>query len=161
MASPEAMSHILLLVSVLSFSVLASAAYLLFGIRYGPYAEPNFRSLHKRVTPRGGGLAIAVSAFLGCLYLYERGELSRAATMIYLPGGAIVALAGAADDRLDVPARYRLPLQILLAGWICFWLNGLPPVDLGFTTVSLGLIGHLGFLVTCVWFFNLYNFIDG
>ena len=155
------MTYSLLLITVLIFSVAASAVYLQLGLKYGPYAKPNFRSLHMRVTPRGGGIAIAVSALVGCLYLYAKGDLSLAELMIYVPGGAIVAAAGAVDDRLDVPARYRLPFQVLAAGWVCFWLNGLPPVDLGFATVSLGLLGHLGLLVACVWFYNLYNFIDG
>jgi Fuc2NAc and GlcNAc transferase len=81
--------------------------------------------------------------------------------LVYIPGGAIVAAAGAVDDRLDVPARYRLPIQVLAAGWVCFWLGGLPALDLGFATISLGWLGHLGLLVACVWFYNLYNFIDG
>jgi Fuc2NAc and GlcNAc transferase len=155
------MTYLVLLIAVLIFSAGASVVYLRLGRKYGPYAKPNFRSLHERATLRGGGIAIAVSALAGCLYLYAKGDLSFAQLMVYVLGGTIVAAVGVLDDRWDIPARYRLPFQVLAAGWVCFWLKGLPSLDLGFATVSLGWLGHVGLLVACVWFFNLYNFIDG
>jgi len=155
------MGYLALIISTLVVSLVASVGYLRFASRYGPYATPNYRSLHQKVIPRGAGLAVAFTALLGYLYLYLDHELSSSQLMVYVIGGLVVAAMGAADDRLDISARYRMPFQFLMAGWICYWLRGLAPIDLGFTVINLSIIGHVVLIVALVWFYNLYNFIDG
>ena len=155
------MGYLALFITTLVVSLVASVVYLRFASRYGPYATPNYRSLHQKVIPRGAGLAVVFAALLGYLYLYLDHELSNSQLMVYVIGGLVVAAMGAADDRLDISARYRMPFQFLTAGWICYWLRGLAPIDLGFAVISLGVFGHAALIVALVWFYNLYNFIDG
>lgn len=155
------MGYLALIIATLVVSLAASATYLMFASKYGPYATPNYRSLHQKVIPRGAGLVVAFAALLGYLYLYLDHELSSSQLMVYVIGGLVVAAMGAADDRLDISARYRMPFQFLTAGWLCYWLGGLAPIDLGFAVINLGIFGHAALVVVLVWFYNLYNFIDG
>jgi Fuc2NAc and GlcNAc transferase len=147
--------------AVMLLSLGGSYVYLQHASKHGPYATPNYRSLHLRVTPRGAGLAVAFATLLGYLCLYFTHELTFSQIMVYLLGGVVVAAMGMADDRLDISARYRMPFQFLAAVWTCQWFRGLAPIDLGFAVVDLGLPGHVLLVVALVWFYNLYNFIDG
>ena len=155
------MEFVILSATVLLLSIASSIAYYKLASVYGPYAVPNFRSLHQKVIPRGAGLAVAFTALLGYLYLYFDHGLTVSQVMVYVVGGVVVAAMGAADDRLDISARYRMPFQFLMAGWICYWLRGLAPIDLGFAVVDLGYFGHVALFVSLIWFYNIYNFIDG
>lgn len=155
------MTYVLYLLLTLILSLSSAYAYLRFASKYGPFAAPNFRSLHLRPTPRGAGLAVAVASLLVLTWLYAGHELTSAQFYVYVIGGSVVTLMGMADDRLDISARYRMPFQFLTTGWICYWLGGLAPIDLGFAVINLGIFGHAALVVGLVWFYNLYNFIDG
>lgn len=150
-----------LLAGVILLSFVGSFVYLRIASKHGPYAIPNYRSLHRKVTPKGGGIIVAISALSGFAALYGREGLSVKYVMVLFFGGILVALAGFADDRFDIPARYRLAVQLAAALWICFWFRGLPPLDLGVARVNLGMVGHVILIVSLLWFYNLYNFIDG
>jgi Fuc2NAc and GlcNAc transferase len=149
------------LIILLLVGLAGSSAYFNFASKHGPYANPNFRSLHQKAVPRGGGLVIALTTLLGLSFLGWREVLSPRECVIYLLGGGGVALVGFSDDRFDLSARYRLPLQILVAGWTVAWFGGCPPLDLGGATINLGVVGAVLLAGWCVWFYNLYNFIDG
>jgi Fuc2NAc and GlcNAc transferase len=155
------MDSLALIIVTLTMSMAASGSYLRFALKHGPYATSNYRSLHQKVIPRGAGLAMAFTALLGYLFLYFDHVLKTPQMMVYVIGGVVVVAMGAADDRLDISARYRMPFQVLTAGWVCYWLGGLAPIDLGFAVVNLGMFGHVALLVALVWFYNLFNFIDG
>ena len=150
-----------LLSFALAVSLLCSYGYLKFARKHGPYATPNFRSLHSKVVPRGGGLALAAATVAACVAAYGAGLLQWCQLLVYGVGGVVVTLMGAADDRLDLKARYRMPFQCLSAAWVCYSFGGLAPLDMGFGFVDWGLAGHVALIVALVWFYNLYNFIDG
>ncbi|GGM03148.1 glycosyl transferase [Pseudomonas asuensis] len=122
---------------------------------------PNARSSHTVPTPRGGGLAI-VLVFLLALLVFERSDLISAGELIGLLGsGLFVALIGFVDDHQHVPARWRILGHIVAAFWGAFWLNGLPPLDLGFLYLTPGLLAQAIAVLYLVWLLNLYNFMDG
>lgn len=155
------MSFMLFVGGVFVTSVVCCFVYLKVASRYGPYAIPNFRSLHRTVIPRGAGLAVAIATLSGILAWHFHQYLSLPDVMIFLVGGAVSALAGFADDRLDIRPRYRLAIQLVAATWVCFWAGGLPSLDLGFARLALGWGGYVVVIVAFLWFYNLYNFIDG
>lgn len=146
---------------VLVTSVVGCFVYLKVASRYGPYAIPNFRSLHRSVIPRGGGLAVAVATLSGILAWHFHQSLSLPEKMIFLVGGGVFALVGFADDRLDISAGYRLAIQLAGAIWLCLWAGGLPSLDVGFARLELGWVGGFLVIIPLLWFYNLYNFIDG
>lgn len=142
-------------------TVLIGYLYPHIAIRCGLIANPNFRSLHERPIPRGGGIAVAcITSFL-IAFLYHHALISLQLFLVLFPCGLIVTLFGLCDDRYEISARYRLLFQCLVALWTSFMLGLEPPLNLGFTVLSSSWLElPLGF-AAIVWFFNLYNFIDG
>lgn len=122
---------------------------------------PNDRSSHSVPTPRGGGLAIAVTLALGAALLAFFGILSRDAAWAFLGGGALVAGVGWLDDHRHVPPGWRALAHVCAAVWALYWLGGLPQVDVGGHSWHLGWPGSLLALFGMVWLINLYNFMDG
>ena len=155
------LSYSILLAGVFIIALAGAALYFRIASVYGPYANPNYRSLHQRVTPRGGGIVIAASVLGVLLWLYCHGVLGLRSFLVFFAGGCVVGAAGFADDRFDIKPKYRLVLHFLAASWIAVWFGGLPPIDFGFTQINLGVFGHTLLVLACLWFYNLYNFIDG
>lgn len=123
--------------------------------------QPNERSAHTLPTPRGGGLAIALSYLLCLPLLSINGMLSTTLLWALLGAGSGLALLGLMDDRGHIPARWRLLGQTLAAIWVLYWLGGLPPITFFGWPMDLGGIGHGLALLWLVWLINLYNFMDG
>lgn len=122
---------------------------------------PNERSSHTMPTPRGGGVAIVLT-FLTSLILLELFDAHLNGLFWALFGaGAWVMLIGFIDDHRHIPARWRLLLHFVGAGWALIWLSGLPPLPVFGVTLDLGWLGHIIAAVYLVWLLNLYNFMDG
>ena len=76
--------------------------------------RPGPRKIHTAAVPRIGGIAIALGALLSLVvWLPLRAEISG-----YLAGALVIALAGFADDRLDLDFRAKFAAQI--AGALLF-----------------------------------------
>lgn len=150
-----------LLLSAFSLAALASFVYLRFAMVHGPIAVPNHRSLHRQPIPKGAGVALALASLVCMAALAVRGRLDWRSMNLFVVGGFAVTLAGVADDRLDIPPRFRLLVQLLSIAWICAWLGEVPPLYFGAASFHLGLPGLVLLVAACTWFFNLYNFVDG
>lgn len=122
---------------------------------------PNERSSHSRPTPRGGGLAIAVTSLGGILLAAMWQWISWDLAVALSGGGLMIATVGWIDDHRDLPALTRFAVQFLAAGWAMFWLGGLHTLSLGSIVIPLGPLGTLLGTVGIVWAINLYNFVDG
>lgn len=123
--------------------------------------HPNERSSHKVPTPRGGGIAFALTFFavpslvLG-LPFWATGPLA----WPLLLGGGVVALVGLADDRWSLSPLWRLLVHGLASATALFAFQraGLHPLPLP------GLPPAVGWAIAAlwlVWAINLYNFMDG
>lgn len=122
---------------------------------------PNERSSHSTPTPRGGGVSIVITFLLGLTFLWVM-SLLEDMTFIALSGAGLgVAITGFIDDHGHIAARWRLLAHFCVAGWLIFWLGGLPPLILFGTVYDFGWVGHLLSVVAFVWLLNLYNFMDG
>jgi Fuc2NAc and GlcNAc transferase len=122
---------------------------------------PNERSSHRTPTPRGGGLAIAVTTLGGILLAAMWQWISWDLAIALFGGGFMIALVGWIDDHRDLPALTRFAVQFFSAGWAMFWLGGLRSLTIGSTELHLGIFGTLLSVVGIVWAINLYNFVDG
>jgi UDP-N-acetylmuramyl pentapeptide phosphotransferase/UDP-N-acetylglucosamine-1-phosphate transferase len=112
---------------------------------------PNPRSLHEKVTPRGGGLSVAAGALTGMALTPGGG--GKGAVII---GAAAFGALGMADDVFQIPALPRLMVQALLGGTLFPLL--LQDVDgPASRRVVLGIVAALW----VVSYVNAFNFMDG
>jgi len=119
---------------------------------------PNARSSHDRPVPRGGGIAIVLTFTAGVVIASLYGVVDYRLLAVVLGGGGLVALIGVADDYRDVSAGWRFVVHILVAGWVLYWLDGIPHELLpGVPPMLLNFLG----VVSVLWLINLYNFMDG
>ncbi len=122
---------------------------------------PNARSSHSVPTPRGGGVAIVV-CFLSVLFLlFYLGYVGGDLFIALLGSGLGVAVLGFLDDHGHIAARWRLLGHFFSAGWILYFLKGLPPFLIFGSTYDLMWFGYLLAAFYIVWMLNLYNFMDG
>ncbi len=108
---------------------------------------PNHRSSHTMPTPRGGGVAVVTAFFIGIVLLLIQAEIDPQ-LFNALVMGLIIAATGFWDDLSDLPASFRLAVQI------------------GCAIAALWLLSFSGWLLIfalplIVWFTNLFNFLDG
>ncbi len=133
--------------------------------RYALYRSmvdiPNVRSSHTTPTPRGGGLAVALTFILGLLYLSVSRAVSFETTMALLGGGGLVAAVGFVDDHKHVSAKWRLLIHFIAAAWALLWIGGFPTLNLAGNYLHFPISGYVFGTVFLVWLLNLYNFMDG
>jgi UDP-GlcNAc:undecaprenyl-phosphate GlcNAc-1-phosphate transferase len=142
--------------------------------RRGIVDAPNHRRVNTSPVPRGGGLAV-VAAFLvvgGGLTL-ARGSIgsmpvptgiSTGELAALFLGGALAALIGAADDLLNLRARWQLLGQLALAGFAVALGVGVKLVNNPFGPGQIPFGGPFAIAFTTVWvvgMMNSINFIDG
>lgn len=122
---------------------------------------PNNRSSHSIPTPRGGGLSIVVTFLIGLSYLWFVSLVDNIVFIGLCGAGLMVSVIGFIDDHGHVAAYWRLLSHFFAAGWLVFWLGGLPQFTLFGISVDLGWAGHVLAVIALVWLLNLYNFMDG
>lgn len=122
---------------------------------------PNERSSHKIATPRGGGVAVVLTASVGFLALAWVGGLRIELLLALLVGGLSVAVAGLVDDRHPLRPSSRLAVHAIAAIWSVFWVGGVHALLIGSHLVLLDRVGTLLAVLGIVWTLNLFNFMDG
>ena len=145
----------------LTISTIGCYFYPKLAFKCGAIAAPNFRSLHSRMIPRGAGIVIVICVLLVLVVL----SLIRAIDFyLYLPiliGGLLVSIVGFTDDCFELSARFRMFTQLLIAVWVCFWFANGVDLNIGFVFINIGLLKFPITIFLLVWFYNLFNFIDG
>ncbi|KIM09179.1 MAG: glycosyl transferase [Sulfurovum sp. PC08-66] len=121
---------------------------------------PNDRSSHTVPTPRGGGIAIAVTWFMGLGILYATDAID-ARLFGALMVGVVLSMVSYLDDLYDLSPKLRLLVQALVALGGLWTLGGLGAIDMGFVRIENPLVVNIFAFLLIVWFVNLYNFLDG
>ncbi|MBU0633205.1 glycosyltransferase family 4 protein [bacterium] len=121
---------------------------------------PNDRSSHTLPTPHGGGIAIAITWFVGLVYLYINHQIEQ--NLFYpLMLGMIISAVSYIDDLFELSARIRLLAQTFIAISGLYLLGGLHSLNFGIFVIENQIFTNLFALFLIVWFINLYNFLDG
>ena len=124
--------------------------------------RPNERSLHTRVVPRGGGLAVVgVIALLWVMFSVVSGD-QQLIDVILFGGFVAVCGVGFADDRHRIPAIGRLIIELVVALVVVLSVGG--PLTFAAGGLLVPIPGWLGITLAgfgIVWMTNLYNFMDG
>ena len=122
--------------------------------------EVNERSSHTVPTPHGGGIALALTWFLGLGYLYFTSQIDP--QLFYaLSVGVIISVVSFFDDIYELSAKIRMIVQSVVAilGLVC--IGGFESLDFGLFSIENQIITNLFAFLLIVWFINLYNFLDG
>jgi Fuc2NAc and GlcNAc transferase len=121
---------------------------------------PNDRSSHTVATPHGGGIAIALTWFVGLIYLYFNGQIE--SNLFYaLMVGIIISVVSYFDDLFELSAKFRLLAQTLVAAIVLYFLGGLENLNFAIFNLDNQIITNIFAFLLIVWFINLYNFLDG
>lgn len=153
--------RVLLGLTVLLWSWALTGWVRRYALRRSIVDLPNQRSSHSTPTPRGGGLAIAISALSGIALAGALGWTPWQETIALVGGGLLVAAVGWGDDRWNVTVPVRLMVHLVAAAWAIWWLHGLPALETGFGEVALGPAGSVVAVLGIAWATNIYNFMDG
>jgi Fuc2NAc and GlcNAc transferase len=142
-------------------SLVLSRAVLRYALAQSLLDLPNERSSHTRPTPRGGGLGMVLIILGGLTILAAAGEIDAATGVALVGGGGLVAMVGWMDDRQHLPPVLRLLCQTGAAVWAVAWLGGMPTLNFGSGSASLGMGGAVIATLAIIWAINFYNFMDG
>lgn len=155
------MLYLLFLLAALGLSLGLTGLLRQYALKKNIIDVPNNRSSHKTPTPRGGGVAIVLSASGISLFLVATGyqDFSSVAPIV-LPG-LIIAAIGFLDDHGHIAARWRLLGHFAAAILALLLLPGAVALRILGYEIDLGIVGYLVFSLYLVWMLNLYNFMDG
>lgn len=126
--------------------------------KWGVLDRPNYRKIHTRATPRLGGLAIFIAAFLGALYLQPAHEH----LLEILLGAIVIIITGALDDRYGIRPIIKLTGQLVAASFLIS--SGLIIEKITLPIIGAIDLGFISVLVTVLWIVgitNAINLIDG
>lgn len=142
------------------FSVFITYLIIIIANRYNIIDMPNARSSHVVPTPRGGGLAIVLSWYIGITYLWVTNYIL-SELYFALISGVLLAIISLIDDLISISPKFRLVIQILTAVTALFFLEGFEFISNENFNLTYKLLINLVVVIGMVWFINLYNFLDG
>ena len=123
-------------------------------------AVVNERSSHTVPTPHGGGIALAITWFIGLFYLYFIGEIS--SNLFYaLLFGAVISIVSFFDDIYELSLKIRLIAQSIVAIGGLYFLGGFDTLTFGIFDIQNPIFTNIFAFFMIIWFINLYNFLDG
>ncbi|MFX4276712.1 MraY family glycosyltransferase [Aliarcobacter butzleri] len=123
-------------------------------------ASINERSSHTVPTPHGGGIAIAITWFIGLFYLYFIGQIEN--NLFYaLLFGAVISIVSFFDDIYELSPKLRLIIQAIVAIGGLYFLGGFQTLTFGGFDIQNSIFTNIFAFFMIIWFINLYNFLDG
>ena len=123
-------------------------------------ASVNERSSHTVPTPHGGGIAIAITWFIGLFYLYFIGQIEN--NLFYaLLFGAVISIVSFFDDIYELSPKLRLIIQAIVAIGGLYFLGGFETLAFGIFDIENSIFTNIFAFFMIIWFINLYNFLDG
>ena len=146
------------IILILSFTL----TYLIknYYIKNAILEKVNERSSHTVPTPHGGGIAIAVTWFIGIIYLELTSQIE--VNLFYaLMVGVVISVVSFFDDIYELSPKIRLITQAIVAFVGLFFLGGFNSLDFGVFSIENQLVTNLFAFLLIIWFINLYNFLDG
>ena len=131
-----------------------------YAIKKSLVATVNERSSHTIPTPHGGGIALALTWFIGLIYLFILNEIDT--NLFYaLSVGVIISVVSFFDDIYELSAKFRVIVQsvVSILGLVC--IGGFESLEFGLVSIENQIITNIFAFLLIVWFINLYNFLDG
>lgn len=168
------MNILLLILTSAGFSLIAVLllTFILIKLshRYAWYDKVDERKIHTGNIPAVGGIGILVAALTGFfLFLSLSNKFSTVSLtsfsrfLPFLLAFLLIHLVGLIDDFINMPARYKLLIQIGAACIVAFTGNTIETVTLPWFDLSIR-FGPVSYFITIIWLVgvcNALNFLDG
>jgi UDP-N-acetylmuramyl pentapeptide phosphotransferase/UDP-N-acetylglucosamine-1-phosphate transferase len=151
---------LILIVSLFILSLIITFLIRKFALRYKILDIPNERSSHNVPTPRGGGLAIVITWYIGITVLFFWNQIDKNLYFAILCG-SILAIISLLDDLITIKPLIRLVIQAITAVIAFVFLGGINSIIVGGIEINLPMIIYPIAIIGIVWFINLFNFLDG
>ncbi|MFW3346078.1 MraY family glycosyltransferase [Aliarcobacter butzleri] len=145
---------------LLLFSFLLTFFIKNYMIKKSLVASVNERSSHTVPTPHGGGIAIAITWFIGLFYLYFIGQIEENLFCALL-FGAVISIVSFFDDIYELSPKVRLIIQAIVAIGGLYFLGGFETLTFGIFDIQNSIFTNIFAFFMIIWFINLYNFLDG
>ena len=139
-------------------TIVGTRIFRSYAIHKGIVANPNFRSLHERPMPRGGGIVFSSVFIFAVIGLWLAAAIDSSLMRAIVLGGGVATLSGFVDDIVQIGPKPKFAIQGALAAWVLYCFGSQPLVDLPWTPAWIDLA--VSWLVL-IWLMNLYNFMDG
>ncbi|MCT7560526.1 MraY family glycosyltransferase [Aliarcobacter butzleri] len=150
------------MIYLILFLISFSLTYFIknYMIKKSLVATVNERSSHTIPTPHGGGIAIAITWFIGLFYLYFIGQIEN--NLFYaLLFGAVISIVSFFDDIYELSPKLRLIIQTMVAIGGLYFLGGFETLTFGIFDIQNSIFTNIFAFFMIIWFINLYNFLDG
>lgn len=121
---------------------------------------PSERSSHNIPTPKGGGLAIVLTWYLGITGLFFLSIIEKKLYFALLTG-ILLAFISLLDDLISLKPLLRLIIQCITAVVALWFLKGVASINVFGFVFSSPLILFPVTILGMIWFINLFNFMDG
>jgi len=149
----------------LILALLATPAVIYLARRIGAVDRPGVRTIHKRPTPRIGGVAIFIAAtvMIGSV-VFVNNNIGEAFRSVRLQLATLLACCGAifavglADDLKGLPARVKFLAELLAAIVLC--IAGVRITDIELTSQWVLPLGGWGCLLTILWIVGVTNAVN-
>ncbi|KLE11271.1 glycosyl transferase [Aliarcobacter butzleri L354] len=142
------------------FSFLLTFFIKNYMIKKSLVASVNERSSHTVPTPHGGGIAIAITWFIGLFYLYFIGQIEENLFCALL-FGTVISIVSFFDDIYELSPKLRLIIQAIVAIGGLYFLGGFETLTFGIFDIQNSIFTNIFAFFMIIWFINLYNFLDG
>lgn len=118
------------------------------------------RSSHTVPTPHGGGIALAITWFIGLSYLFIINQIEP--NLFYaLLFGVVISIVSFFDDIYELSPKLRLIIQAIVAIGGLYFLGGFETLTFGIFDIQNSIFTNIFAFFMIIWFINLYNFLDG
>lgn len=150
------------MIYIILFLISFAITYLIknYAIKKSFIAHVNERSSHTVPIPHGGGIAVAITWFLGLVYLYFYDQIEPP-LFFALIIGIVISAVGLIDDVVELKPRTRMIVFTLVGIVGLYIIGGMDTLTLGLFDISNPLITSVFAMLLILWYINLTNFIDG
>ena len=149
---------LIFLFMVYLISSIGTVYYQKLAIKFNILASLNFRTLHQKPTPMGGGIVFSVTFIVSVVLLGFLGIIQKDLVTIFGFGCTFALILGYVDDIISISSLKKFLLQFGLVFWIMYCF------DDAIFGQHKSLIDYIVWFVISlllVWLINVYNFIDG
>jgi Fuc2NAc and GlcNAc transferase len=150
--------YIFFIVLIFIITYISLIYFIKYAKKRGIVSEPNKRTLHQGLIPRGGGIVFSIIYIIALVFVKNILGLDNDIFYSLIIGGSLISIYGFIDDIVNIK-RYKKFIFLSFFSLMPFIFFGLGPLSNIENIPAIISYPVTWFLI--LWFLNAYNFIDG